>query len=63
MRLRGVPEPVYLLGAYVHDASREGPVAALSRFERARKLHWRDAKPKDKVAICKVFAGHGGQYT
>lgn len=62
VRRRGVPEPVYLMGAYVHDTSQADPVAALSRFQHTRKLHWRDAKPKDKVAICQVIAAHGGKH-
>lgn len=58
VRRRGVREPVYLLGAYLCDGDGAGLTAALSRFERGRKLHWRDAKPRDKRAVCQVIGSH-----
>ncbi len=32
--------------------------ADLSRFERGREFHWRDAKPRDKRAVCQVIGAH-----
>ena len=58
VRRRGVHEPVYLLGAYLCHDDGADLTMALSRFEHGRKLHWRDAKPRDKRAVCQVIGAH-----
>ncbi|MCL3789668.1 MULTISPECIES: hypothetical protein [unclassified Actinomyces] len=58
VRRRGVGQPVYLLGAYLPQGDGAGLTADLLRFERGRKLHWRDAKPRDKRAVCQVIGAH-----
>lgn len=60
IRRSGVPEPVYLLGAYVPAEDGEALTDALAGFEHRGKLHWRDAKPRDKRAIDRVIGRHVG---
>lgn len=58
VRRCGVREPVYLLGAYLCDDDGVSLTAALSRFERGRKLHWRDTPRPVKRRVCQVIGGH-----
>ena len=51
-------EPVYLLGAYLCNDDGGSLTAALSCFERGRKLHWRDTPRPVKRRVCQVIGGH-----
>ena len=67
IRRTGVPEPMYLLGAYIADDEQPDLADALSVYVRqAGKLHWRDHLPQTKLAVCRTIndydashLGHG----
>lgn len=49
VRRSGVPDPVYLLGAYITDEGQSDLADALSVYVRqGGKLHWRDHVPRTK---------------
>ena len=58
VRRRGVREPVYLLGAFLCPGDGADLTADLSRFERGRKLHWRDTPRPVKRRVCQVIGAH-----
>lgn len=56
IRRTGVPESMYLLGAYIADDEQPDLADALSVYVRqAGKLHWRDHLPQTKLAVCRTI--------
>ena len=63
IRRSGVPDPVYLLGAYIADEGQSDLADALSVYVRqGGKLHWRDHVPRTKRAVCKTIGEHGANH-
>lgn len=54
IRRSGVPEPVYLLGAYL-CADGDELTDSLARFARGPKLHWRDTPKPVARQVCEVI--------
>lgn len=63
VRRSGVPDPVYLLGAYITDEGQSDLADALSGYVRqGEKLHWRDHVPRMKRAVCKTISEYNANY-
>lgn len=63
VRRSGVPDPVYLLGAYITDEGQSDLADALSGYVRqGGKLHWRDHVPRTKRAVCKTISKYNANY-
>ena len=63
VRRSGVPDPVYLLGAYIADEDQSDLVDALSVYVRqSGKLHWRDHTSRTKRAVCKTISEYDAYY-
>ena len=57
IRRSGVPDPVYLLGAYIADEDQFDLADALSVYVRQDgKLHWRDHTSRTKRVVCKTIS-------
>ena len=63
VRRVGVPDPVYLLGAYIADEDQSDLTDALSVYVRQDgKLHWRDHTSRTKRAVCKTISEYNANY-
>ena len=63
VRRVGVPDPVYLLGAYIADEDQSDLADALSVYVRqGGKLHWRDHTSRTKRAACKTISEYKANY-
>ena len=63
IRRSGVPDPVYLLGAYIADEDQFDLADALSVYVRQDgKLHWRAHTPRAKRAVCKTISEYSAKY-
>ena len=55
VRWTGVPEPAYLLGAYVCEEDDDTLTDSLAHFARGSKLHWRDTPKPVTRRVCAVI--------
>ena len=63
LRRSGVPDPVYLLGAYRADEDQSDLADALSVYVRQDgKLHWRAHTSRAKRAVCKTISEYSAKY-
>ena len=63
IRRSGVPDPVYLLGAYIADEDQSDLADALSVYVRQDgKLHWRAHTSRAKRAVCKTISEYSEKY-
>lgn len=63
VRRVGVPDPVYLLGAYIADEDQSDLADALSVYVRQDgKLHWRDHTSRTKRVVCKTISEYDANY-
>ncbi|WP_162933756.1 hypothetical protein [Actinomyces lilanjuaniae] len=62
IRRTGVPESMYLLGAYLHDDALPDPISPLKKLARGPKLHWRDSVPHVRKEACRVIGSSSARH-